>query len=205
MLMEAKNELEIISSAFTKVCVERFGNELLGIYFYGSSTTNDFRITSDYDFVAVIREVSSQTLQTVAEVLASISEVSGCDKLEGGFHAIEKGAPWKDTVGIWVDKGMKVSKCMMHIEHDSVFAICTSGMHCYGMPPLELLPKLTEAELLAFEKKYILEFVDNMPRRSETAQRLYGALLNACRSACYILDKKYMTKTESIFTASNMT
>lgn len=191
------NELDFISSIFVNRCVEKLGDNLVGMYFYGSSVSGDFTITSDYDFVAVVKEISSSTLGIVKDILESLKTVPGCYKLEGGFHTISSENPWEDSVGIWVDKGMIVSECAMHIEHDSVFAIRATGKQCYGASPSELLPKLSEGELIQFETNYIYEFIENIPRRAESAQRLYGALLNACRSACYVVDREYLSKTNA--------
>ena len=187
--MNDYNRIKIVAPLFKEYVSRYFGNDVIAIYFYGSAVCGDFKKQSDYDFIVLLKAIDENTLCKVKKIHSEICENnSECTKLEGGYHMLEPENIMEMLDGVWVENKECISMCKLSIEPDSIYCINKYGLVVYGDSPKNLLPQISNEQLLKFSIEYLESFETKLKERCSSQKRLWGAILNACRSIYFIFN-----------------
>lgn len=184
-----------LASLFLSIVKHYLKDALLAVYFYGSIMTTDFTVTSDIDFIVLLKYFPNNTIMKIQLIHDTVCAQHPLgDRLEGGYHMVSDGLASGYRQGVWVENVNKISMCYMEVEPDSVDNIIENGWVIYGEPIEYYIQKPDKTMLTQFSKKYLIDFKEKLPERMCSDKRFFSAILNACRSICYLEDGLFPSK-----------
>lgn len=181
-----------------KECINKYiKDDILGFYLFGSLFNGDF-ITdiSDIDFIAVLNhELDDESIQRIYNFFKNLKLLNPyADSLEGSFTYIPKDNPWKKTCTVWKDKNKPLNVEADVLDPDLVDYIVGKGLKIYGSDPQLVFPYVSTERLTDFSNNYILRIINNIDKFSESPNKLYNKLLNACRSSYFLCNENFANK-----------
>ncbi len=156
------NDLNILFEKHVKLLKESLGLNLIGYYLQGSLAIGDFDLTSDVDFIIVIKEqLGAKELTDISKIHNKIYEMNTrfAKRLEYSFITLEilknKYSPFnrlsvnKDNPKLWYfDNGSKTIELNDHCNTlVTRWTLYNNGITVYGPPPSSIVPKISSKEL----------------------------------------------------------
>lgn len=197
--------IDLLGTCFLNVSKYHLEDALLAIYFYGSALTTDFTVTSDVDFVTLLRYFPKDVLLKIRLLHSDVCLRHPLgNRLEGGYHVVCNGSVTGYRPGVWVESIDKIEWCDMEVEPDSAESIIEKGQLIYGKPLDFYMSRPNKEVLTRFSKEYLLNFRTRLPERVDSNKHFFSAILNACRSICYLGNGVFPSKTVAATYVSNI-
>lgn len=198
MICTVQSKVYRIGTLLAQQVCKYFQDNFIAVYIYGSSVTGDFQLSSDYDFVVIIKTIEQDTMNIVRRIHSELCTMDPeCLKLEGGYHLLNSCDPSALMPGVWVEEYNHVETCYLSLEPDSIWTLREAGLVFAGKPAKELFPPVSHEVLSGFCENYISSFEKRLPERLSNSKKFWSALLNVCRSEYYIANRIIATKTRA--------
>ena len=192
-----------MATAIRDAIMETTGDELIGLYLYGSLVTGHFEPdVSDIDLIAVLREVPDEAL------LERLGDMHG--------HLALSDPEWDDRVDVDYISQQGLAECRTHpstiarISPGEPFQVLEAGRdfildwyparaHAFALvgPSIDtLIPEILETEYLDEVRRYLARFPDRFEEDASAGSRSY-AVLTMCRGVYLLRDDERLSKRQA--------